>query len=460
MMPLGKLVIEISKVGALTSKVYTFQGRKWELETIESCDIFNPLVSSIKIEISGIRVIRILPQVSEDMNEEWLDNRSRYCFDGLIKRRIGMPFVRISRDCYLGVSWLGGMEILLPWLENNMYNVSYTMGEAVDSEAIATGVIIGYLSGPRMKSRSCDWQSEYCVSKKEQLNSVDLIVVLNINLRREFPLLEYNLKRSRILGSWCEDKHAVRSIGFSNTSKNYIDFLNGNSVVCRLVKRLGSVGLILRADRVLLTLLESLKDLGVWKYTLGVDRGNKALFELSRSTCIDNLGLLYEVQQESQDIGEMDYYVSQVSIAQRSVRRCDQVFPVVSFMESEGLYLNMFGYTQSTRFIFSPGKDVRADWKILSFIQRIVFVCLTSIDLSDFSSVRRRVYDLSPSIFRRNYNLELVVLIKQYFFEDLLVSNVVVNEYVRSYYSMNFLSRASKILDLAGRKDNIYFYGK
>lgn len=460
MMLLEKLVINVSKIGALTSKAYAYQGRKWELETIESCDVFDPFLSSVRIEVSGIRIIRILPQITEGINEEWLDNRSRYCYDGLTKRRISMPFVRINKEQYLSVSWLVGVEIILPPFEEWRYKSVIHMGESTDGEAVAVSMMTRYLSGNQLMGSGYDWQSEYCVARNDRLNSLNLVVVLNVNLRREFPLLEYILKMLRVVGGWCEDKGAVRSLLLSNNSRSVLNFLNGRNKLCRLVSRLGKVGLIFRNDKVVSNLFDIVRDLSVWHLCISVDVGNKMCCELSREVCMDKLGIFYEVQGEGSDIGEVNYYIAQVGIGERSVKKCDQVFPSALFIEGEGLYLNMFGDIQLTRFIFAPGWNVRTDWKILNFIQRMFRARRPKVELSGLSSVRRRLFNLSPSIFRKNYNLELITLQKLYNTEDFYMDSVLMSELVTSYYRMNFVSRVSKILDLAGRKDKFSFYCK
>src|ERR1700759_344213 len=87
-------VIDLCPVGALTSKPYAFEARPWELKKTESVDVMDALGSAIRIDSRGAGVLRVLPRVNEEINEEWISDKTRYAVDGLARQRLDRPFIR------------------------------------------------------------------------------------------------------------------------------------------------------------------------------------------------------------------------------------------------------------------------------------------------------------------------------------------------------------------------------
>jgi NADH dehydrogenase/NADH:ubiquinone oxidoreductase subunit G len=89
-------VIDLCPVGALTSKPYAFEARPWELKKTESVDVMDALGSAIRVDARGAAVLRVLPRVNEDVNEEWISDKTRYAVDGLQRQRLDRPYVRVG----------------------------------------------------------------------------------------------------------------------------------------------------------------------------------------------------------------------------------------------------------------------------------------------------------------------------------------------------------------------------
>ena len=87
-------VVDLCPVGALTSKPYAFAARPWELIKTPSVDVMDALGSAIRIDTRGREVMRILPRVNEDVNEEWISDKTRHVVDGLRTQRLDQPYVR------------------------------------------------------------------------------------------------------------------------------------------------------------------------------------------------------------------------------------------------------------------------------------------------------------------------------------------------------------------------------
>ena len=87
-------VVDLCPVGALTSKPYAFAARPWELNKTESIDVMDALGSAIRIDTRGREVMRILPRINDDVNEEWISDKTRHVVDGLRTQRLDQPYVR------------------------------------------------------------------------------------------------------------------------------------------------------------------------------------------------------------------------------------------------------------------------------------------------------------------------------------------------------------------------------
>ena len=87
-------IIDLCPVGALTSKPYAFNARSWELEKTESIDVMDAMGSNIRIDSRGLEVMRILPKLNEDINEEWISDKARFSYDGLKVQRLDVPYIK------------------------------------------------------------------------------------------------------------------------------------------------------------------------------------------------------------------------------------------------------------------------------------------------------------------------------------------------------------------------------
>ena len=104
-------IIDLCPVGALTSKPYAFAARPWELRKTELVDVLDAVGSNIRINSRGAQVLRILPRLNEDVNEEWLADKSRYAHDGLIMRRLDRPWIRRAGRL-VEAEWRDALELV------------------------------------------------------------------------------------------------------------------------------------------------------------------------------------------------------------------------------------------------------------------------------------------------------------------------------------------------------------
>ena len=102
---LSACVVDLCPVGALTSKPYAFNARPWELTHVETIDVMDGLGSNIRVDTKGNQVMRVLPRLNEDINEEWISDKTRYAIDGLKAQRLDKPYIRNNDGSLEASDW-------------------------------------------------------------------------------------------------------------------------------------------------------------------------------------------------------------------------------------------------------------------------------------------------------------------------------------------------------------------
>ena len=147
-------MIDLCPVGALTSKPYAFVARSWELRTTETVDVLDAVGSNIRVDTRGTEVLRVVPRLHDDVNEEWISDKSRFAYDGLRRRRLDRCYVR--RDGALeAASWaeaFGAIAAAAEGLEGNQ--IAALAGDTADCEAMtALADLMAALGSPNLDCR-------------------------------------------------------------------------------------------------------------------------------------------------------------------------------------------------------------------------------------------------------------------------------------------------------------------
>src|SRR5690348_12849844 len=123
---------QLKLIGALTSKPYAFTARSWELEKIDFIDFFDSLLSNIVFDVRGISVLRVVPRINEQLNEEWISDKIRFSYDGFRRQRIMYPLYKLDKN-FVEVSW--AESFFLFFFKYNLLNYDY-INEDSSSEFI------------------------------------------------------------------------------------------------------------------------------------------------------------------------------------------------------------------------------------------------------------------------------------------------------------------------------------
>jgi len=128
-------IVDLCPVGALTSKPYSFVARPWELTSADSIDVMDAVGSNIRIDSRGPEVVRILPRCNEEINEEWISDKTRHACDGLKRQRLDTPMIRDIENNLIPCSWEIAFKNILDNLNGN--NINYFFGPDVDANTVA-----------------------------------------------------------------------------------------------------------------------------------------------------------------------------------------------------------------------------------------------------------------------------------------------------------------------------------
>ena len=210
-------VIDLCPVGALTSKPYVFEARPWELKKTETIDVMDAVGSNIRVDTYGWEVKRVLPRINEDINEEWISNKTRYACDGLKNQRLDTPYFK-ENNKLKEVSWSKAYEILKDKIKNTVSDkIAGITGDLTNMETMYS---VKEFFDKILKSKYLDSRSEDIflnLSDRENylfnssINGIeesDLIILIGTN-----PRFEATMLNARIRKSYLNNKTKIYSFG-------------------------------------------------------------------------------------------------------------------------------------------------------------------------------------------------------------------------------------------------------
>ena len=198
-------VIDLCPVGALTSKPYVFEARPWELKKTETVDVMDAVGSNIRVDTYDWEVKRVLPIINEDINEEWISDKTRYACDGLLNQRLDTPYIKYNNK-FEKASWDEAYKIIKSKIENtNKDQICGFVGDLANMEAsfIFKEFFERTLESKRYDSRSKNSFIDNSNRENYLFNSTingieefDLILLIGTNPRYEATMLNARIRKS------------------------------------------------------------------------------------------------------------------------------------------------------------------------------------------------------------------------------------------------------------------------
>jgi NADH-quinone oxidoreductase subunit G len=402
-------VVDLCPVGALTSKPYAFTARSWELNKTQSVDVMDALGSAIRIDTRGREVMRILPRTNDDVNEEWISDKTRHVVDGLRTQRLDQPYIRQNGRLRLA-SWKEAFAAIAT-------KVGHDTGDRI-------GAIVGDLAGAeemyalkelmtRLGSLNIDARQDGCAIDPHWgrasylfnatiagIERADALLIVGSVPRREAAVLN-----ARIRKRWRAGNFPIALIGEKADLTYAYDYLGagpdtlGNLAQSRFTETLRKAerplvlvgaGALARPDGAAIASLaaKAALDSGAVKdawngfsvlhtaasrvaaLDLGLvpGQGGKTAAQMAQG----GLSVLFLLGADEIDIAPGPFVVYIGTHGDRGAHRADVILPGAAYPEKSAIYVNTEGRVQlAERAAFPPG-DAREDWAILRALSGVL----------------------------------------------------------------------------------------
>ncbi|MFC4292203.1 NADH-quinone oxidoreductase subunit NuoG [Sphingorhabdus arenilitoris] len=195
-------VVDLCPVGALTSKPYAFEARPWELKKTPSIDVMDAVGTNIRLDSRGRAVLRAVPRINDDVNEEWASDKTRHAVDGLTHRRLDKPFVRDAKGKLQPASWQEAFAAIAA--VNAGSSVAAIAGDLTDCETMyAAKALLAKMGSAMLEGRqtglSYDTTSLSAVNFNTSIAGIedaDCILIIGSNVRWEAPLVNTRIQKA------------------------------------------------------------------------------------------------------------------------------------------------------------------------------------------------------------------------------------------------------------------------
>ena len=462
-------VVDLCPVGALTSKPYVFEARPWELKKTESIDIMDAVGSNIRVDTYDWEVKRVLPITNEDINEEWISDKTRYACDGLLNQRLDKPFIKYNGKFEKG-SWEEAYKIIKSKFENT--SKDKICGFVGDLTNMETSYIFKEFFDRTLDNNNYDFRSDNRFLDTEirenylfntSLNGIeeaDLIFLIGTNPRYEATILNARIRKAHLnnntkiislndlgdltypytsldgktqtLDDIFKDKHEI-SKEIKNASKPVVilgeSLLRTNSSkylfdqIKIFLKKNDKINNDWNAFNILSSDASTIGNLD-----LGLINEQKNLFEELHNHKFD---IIYLAGQDNLNFDKKDeFIIYQGSHGDRGAEMADIILPGSAYTEQDGYFTNLEGKIQKAQKASYPPGDAKEDWQIINELaefmnNRKLFNDKEELESSMFNYLnlqqekQNKTYDdINSSIDFRNENL--TVDVKEYYFSNVI----------------------------------------
>ncbi|GCB73453.1 hypothetical protein scyTo_0006777 [Scyliorhinus torazame] len=486
-------IIDLCPVGALTSKPYAFTSRPWETRKTESIDVMDAIGSNIVVSTRTGEVMRILPRLNEDVNEEWISDKTRFSYDGLKRQRLIVPMVRGSKGQLVSASWEEALTQIAEALQGvHAKGVAAIAGGMADAEAlVALKDFVNGLNSDAlcteeifpMAGAGTDLRSNYLLNTKiSGVEEADVLLLVGTNPRYEAPLFNVRVRKS-----WVHNDLQVALVG-ANVDLSYTydhlgdspqvlqEIASGkhpfNQVLGKAKKPMVVVGssILQRSDSAAIhaavstIALNARAGSGVgddWKVlnvlqrvasqVAALDLGYKAGVDVIRKNPPKVLFLLGADNGciTRQDLPKDCFVIYQGHHGDVGAPMADVVLPGAAYTEKNATYVNTEGRAQQTRVAVTAPGMAREDWQIIRALSEVAGVTLPYDTLDE---VRDRLAEIAPNLICYN-DVEEANFFKQANELTKLVNQQVLAEplappqlTIKDFYMTDPISRASQTM--------------
>jgi len=476
-------VIDLCPVGALTSKPYAFEARPWELKKTESIDVMDAVGSNIRVDTYGWEVKRILPRLNNEINEEWISDKTRYSCDGLLKQRLDVPYIRINNKLVKS-SWEDAVQLISEKIKGlKSEQIGGHIGNAVSLESsFSFKKLFKNFNCTNIESR----EKKFYINPEEKMNYIfnssiqgieesDLILLIGCNPRHEATMLNARIKKSAnqnkvliySIGDQNELTYPYKIVGDSSQDiKDLIDNKSNFSKIFLSAKKpliiIGESALEMKSGKYIFEEIKEFLnknnyitekwnalnvlaqnastvgsiDLDLISYT---DENNFLFFDRLMN---NSFKFVYLLGSDNLEIKKNDeFIVYQGSHGDNSAEIADIILPSAAYTEQDGLYSNLEGRIQECRKASYPPGEAMEDWKIFNLISNN----MNKINLfANFASLRKEVLAYQKNFVGVELLPKKTIDIKSKKNSQFIDEKIKINKI--DYYFTNAISRASKTM--------------
>lgn len=431
-------LVDLCPVGALTSKPYTYTARPWELKKTESVDVFDAVGTNIRLDSRQNEVLRVLPRLNEEVNEEWLADKGRYAIDGLMVQRLDQPYVR-KNGKLAPATWneaFGAIADKLKGLDGSKF--AALAGDLVDAESMFA--LKGLADSLGSKNIDCR-QDGAAIDPKVRasylfnstiagIDETDACLIIGSNTRWEAPLINARLRKRSLQGGF---KAAVVGpqvdLTFANeylgeTADILEAIASGKHAFSKVLKAakkpmlIIGMGALAREDgaAVLATAKAIADKFGLvtaeWNgfnvlHTAAARVGGLELgfvpAEGGRDTAAildgaasGDVEVVYLLGADEIDTSKLDkaFVIYQGHNGDAGAQAADVILPGSAYTEKDGSYVNTEGRLQyGSKAVFAPG-DAKEDWTILRALSEVIG---KTLPFNSLTSLRAEMAKVSPT---------------------------------------------------------------
>jgi NADH-quinone oxidoreductase subunit G len=475
-------VIDLCPVGALTSKPYAFEARPWELKKTESVDVMDAVGSNIRVDTYNWEVKRILPRLNNDINEEWISDKTRYSCDGLLKQRLDVPYIKKENKLQKS-NWDEALDLLIKKIKEVQPNeIAGHIGDMINMEnALGFKKLFNLIKSNNLEFR----EKKFYINSSEKINYIfnssingieqsDLILLIGTNPRHEASMLN-----ARIRKAFVQKKVPIFSIGDpGDLTYDYKIISDKTDEIKKIINNESELSnKILSAKNPIIIIGESVLELESGKYIFEeiksfLIQNNKisqewnplniliqnastvGLLDLkiipdqkeNNFTFFNNLEnkkfkLLYLLGSDNLDFKkDNEFVVYQGSHGDRGAEVADIVLPSATYTEQEGLYENLEGRVQECKKASYPIGEALEDWKIFNRIIKKMGLN----DTTNFDQLRKEVLNSIPNFSELNELPKNVESKNSKIQSNFVSEKITIREL--DYYYTNSISRSSKTM--------------
>ena len=468
-------VIDLCPVGALTSKPYVFEARPWDLKKTETIDVMDAVGSNIRVDTYGWEVKRILPRINEDINEEWISDKTRYACDGIQNQRLDTPYLKSDNE-FKKISWdLAYKKVVEKIKETSPEKIAGLTGDLTNME---TMFIVKEFFQKTIKSQNLDSRSDNCyVNNNDRRNYIfnsslngieesDLIILVGANPRYEATILN-----ARVRKSFLNNKTEIYSFGdigeltypykiLDNKTDTIKDIFENKNDLSEKIKNskkpiiiIGQSALRLKSGKFIFEefkkfLISINKITKEWNSLniLSNNASTVASYDLNilnskdgKNVILDkiennNFDILFLFGQDNLNFKKKNEFIIYVgSHGDKGAEMADIILPGAAYTEQDGYYINLEGKIQKAYKASYPPGDAKEDWEIINELSELL--------------KKKKIYNNKEELIDRMMNylkLDQKINNKDKIITEFFSEKIVIDHF--DYYYSNVIARASKTM--------------